>query len=61
MDMAPSQWPGLQSVRQFADGEPLAGTWVNRTQQYFARRKREVVDRLRYATRDRLIHEHGTY
>jgi hypothetical protein len=44
------EWPGLQSVRQLADGEPLAGTWFNRTQEYLARRKGEAVDRLRYAT-----------
>ena len=44
------QWPGLQSVRQLADGEPLAGTWFDRTQEYLARRKGETVDRLRYAT-----------
>ncbi|HTG32877.1 MAG TPA: hypothetical protein VLB76_08075 [Thermoanaerobaculia bacterium] len=44
------QWPGLQSVRQLADGKPLAGTWFDRTQEYLARRKGETVDRLRYAT-----------
>jgi hypothetical protein len=44
------QWPGLQSVRQLADGEPLAGTWFDRTQEYLARRKGEKIDRLRYAT-----------
>ena len=44
------QWPGLQSVRQLADGEPLAGTWFDRTQEYLARRKGKDVDRLRYAT-----------
>jgi len=44
------EWPGLQSVRQLADGEPLAGTWFDRTQEYLARRKGETVDRLRYAT-----------
>jgi REP element-mobilizing transposase RayT len=44
------QWPGLQSIRQLADGEPLAGTWFDRTQEYLARRKGEAVDRLRYAT-----------
>jgi REP element-mobilizing transposase RayT len=44
------EWPGLQSVRQLADGEPLAGTWFDRTQEYLARRKGETVDRLRYTT-----------
>jgi hypothetical protein len=32
------------------DGEPLLGTWFDRTQQYLARRKGEKVDRLHYAT-----------
>jgi hypothetical protein len=44
------QWPGLHCVRQIVDGEPLAGTWFDRTQEYLARRKGEAVDRLRYAT-----------
>jgi hypothetical protein len=25
------EWPGLNSVWQLADGEPLAGTWFDRT------------------------------
>ena len=32
------------------DGEPLLGTWFDRTQQYLARRKGEKIDRLYYAT-----------
>ncbi|HTG32671.1 MAG TPA: transposase [Thermoanaerobaculia bacterium] len=44
------EWPGLQSVRQLADGEPLAGTWFDRTQEYLARRKGETADRLRHTT-----------
>ncbi len=49
------QWPGLQSVRQLADGEPLVGTWFDRTQEYLARRKGEAVDRLRYATPETVV------
>jgi hypothetical protein len=37
-------WPGLHCVRQIVDGEPLAGTWYGRTQQYLARRKGEDAD-----------------
>jgi hypothetical protein len=44
------EWPGLHCVRQIVDGEPLLGTWFDRTQQYLARRKGEKVDRLHYAT-----------
>jgi hypothetical protein len=32
------------------DGEPLAGTWYDRTQQYLARRKGEDADPLQHAT-----------
>jgi hypothetical protein len=34
-------WPGLHCIRQLADGEPLTGTWYDRTQRYLARRKGE--------------------
>jgi hypothetical protein len=44
------EWPGLHSVRQVVDGEPLSGHWYDRNQEYIARRKGEKVDRLHYAT-----------
>jgi len=43
-------WPGLHCVRQLVDGEPLAGTWYDRTQQYLARRKGEDADPLQHTT-----------
>jgi hypothetical protein len=44
-------WPGLHCVRQLVDGEPLAGTWRDRTQEYAARRRRgERPDPLQYTT-----------
>jgi hypothetical protein len=44
-------WPGLHCVRQIVDGEPLAGTWHDRTQEYAARRRRgEHPDPLQYAS-----------
>jgi hypothetical protein len=48
-------WPGLHCVRQIADGEPLTGTWFDRTQQYLARRKGEEIDRLCYAIPETVI------
>ena len=44
------EWPGLHCIRQLADGEPLAGTWYDRTQQYLARRKGEDADSAKHAT-----------
>src|SRR4051812_35320051 len=34
------EWPGLHCVRQIVDGEPLTGTWFDRTQEHAARRRR---------------------
>jgi REP element-mobilizing transposase RayT len=44
------EWPGLHCVRQIVDGEPLAGTWLDRTQQYLARRKGEDAGPAKHAT-----------
>jgi hypothetical protein len=44
------EWPGLHCVRQIVDGEPLAGTWFDRTQAYLARRKGEDADPLKHTT-----------
>jgi hypothetical protein len=44
------EWPGLHCVRQLVDGEPLAGRWYDRTQEYLARRKGEDADPLQHAT-----------
>jgi hypothetical protein len=45
------EWPGLHCVRQIVDGEPLTGTWFDRTQEHAARRRRgEDPDPLQYTT-----------
>jgi hypothetical protein len=45
------EWPGLHCVRQIVDGEPLAGTWFDRTQEHVARRRRgEDPDPLQYTS-----------
>jgi REP element-mobilizing transposase RayT len=44
------EWPGLHCIRPILTGEPMTGTWFDRTQEYLARRKGEDVDRLRYTT-----------
>jgi hypothetical protein len=44
------RWPDLHCIRQLADGEPLTGTWYDRTQQHHARRKGEDDDPAQHAT-----------
>jgi hypothetical protein len=48
-------WPGLHCIRQLADGEPLAGIWYNRTQQYLARRKGEKPSPREHATVETVV------
>jgi len=43
------EWPGIHCVRQIVDGEALAGTWYNHTQEYHARRKGEDADPAQHA------------
>ena len=49
------EWPGLHCIRQLADGEPLTGTWYDRTQQYLARRKGEDADPLKHTRTEAVI------
>jgi hypothetical protein len=44
------EWPGIHCVRQIVDGEPLTGTWYDRTQAYLARRKGEDAEPAKHAT-----------
>ena len=34
------EWPGLHCAQPILTGEPLTGTWLDRTQEYAARRRR---------------------
>jgi len=44
------EWPGVHAIRPLLTGEPVVGTWFDRTQEYAARRRGESFERLRYAT-----------
>jgi hypothetical protein len=44
------EWPGVHAIRPLLTGEPVVGTWFDRTQEDAARRRRESFERLRYAT-----------
>lgn len=48
----PAEWPGANTVAALLDGTPLGGYWFDRTQEFFARRRREEFGRLQYATRE---------
>ena len=37
---AAGDWPGVNSVRALLRGEPLRGTWIDRTRQWAARRRK---------------------
>jgi hypothetical protein len=51
IEAAGTHLSGIHSVRQIVDGEPLAGTWYDRTQEYAARcRRGENPDPLQHTT-----------
>jgi putative transposase len=47
----PGDWPGLSCVRALTAGEPLTGTWYDRTAEFNARRRGEHVIPGTFATR----------
>jgi hypothetical protein len=47
-------WPGVHSVREILDGDPIRGYWFDRTQEYAARNRGEEFGRLKYATEETL-------
>jgi hypothetical protein len=36
---SPLEWPGVHALRPLLTGEPVVGTWFDRTQEYAARRR----------------------
>ncbi len=50
----PRDWPGVQSARALLDGEPLTGHWIDRTQEYAARRHGKRIDPRHYTTEETL-------
>ena len=51
---SPKQWPGATSTRALLTGEPLEGIWIDRTEQYRARERRESASAERFTTPFRL-------
>jgi hypothetical protein len=50
----PDDWPGATAVRSLRTGEPISGTWVDRTSLYRAARKRAPIDPAHYLSRESL-------
>ena len=49
------QWPGIHCARALTEGEPLEGTWFDRTQESAARRRGESVEKYKYATAEMVV------
>ena len=39
----PSQWSGLHGYHQLVNGDEVSGPWIDRTQLYWARKRREEI------------------
>jgi REP element-mobilizing transposase RayT len=48
-------WPGVHMAHSLLSGEPLTGYWIDRTQEYAARRRRKEFDPLQYSTPEVLV------
>ena len=47
---SPLDWEGLHAARPLATGGHLTGHWFNRTEEYKAQRRGQVLDKYDYAT-----------
>ena len=48
----PRDWPGVHALRALLGEETLEGIWIDRTQQYAARRRRQEHDAERFTTNE---------
>jgi len=48
-------WPGVSLVKSVLSGEPVRGTWFNRTAEYRARLRGEDFEPRRYATEETVV------
>jgi REP element-mobilizing transposase RayT len=48
-------WPGISLVKSVLSGEPVRGTWFNRTAEYRARLRGEDFEPRRYATEETVV------
>jgi len=48
-------WPGISLVKSVLSGEPVRGTWFNRTEEHKARLRGEDFEPRRYATEETVV------
>ena len=48
--LSPRDWPGVHSASALCDGQPIKGTWVNRTEYWKARNRGEDVSPSQFET-----------
>ena len=48
---SPLEWPGLNAARALLHGEPVVGTWFNRTKEHYARSRGIEFGKYDFATR----------
>jgi REP element-mobilizing transposase RayT len=46
------EWPGAHCVRNLLDGEPIVGTWFDRTKEYSARNRGKTISPRQFATQE---------
>jgi REP element-mobilizing transposase RayT len=51
-------WPGISLVKSALNGEPILGTWFDRTEEHKARLRREDFGPRRYATEETVVLSH---
>jgi REP element-mobilizing transposase RayT len=50
----PQDWPGVHCIHALLTGQPMEGTWFDRTREYAARQRGEDVPPDRFASREEL-------
>ncbi len=50
----PSDWPGATSVHALLGDGTVSGTWVDRTAEYWARKRREAIEPGQFASTEML-------
>jgi hypothetical protein len=48
-------WPGISLVKSMLNGEPIRGSWFDRTEEHKARLRGEDFEHLRYATEETVV------
>jgi len=49
------EWPGINMIKAVLDGEPIRGTWFDRTQEYRARLRRKPFEPRSFASEETVV------